>query len=39
MTAGQQAQAEAERCHADGYVAKPFDLATVFDVVGRFAAA
>ena len=37
MTAGYRAKAEAERHGADGYVAKPFDVAEVLQVVARFA--
>ena len=36
MTAGYRAQAEAERHHADGYLAKPFELAELVAVVERF---
>lgn len=35
MTAGYRAQAEAEKYHADGFMAKPFDLDVLFDVVER----
>lgn len=35
MTAGYRAKAEAERCGADGYVGKPFDLDTLLEVVER----
>jgi len=38
MTAGYRAKAEAERCGADGYVAKPFELDTLLAVVERLAA-
>ena len=36
MTAGAQARREAEQHGARGYIAKPFDLNTVVDLVGRF---
>lgn len=38
MTAGYRAQAEAARCGADGYLAKPFDINQIIDVVERYAA-
>jgi CheY-like chemotaxis protein len=38
MTAGPQARLEAERHHAEGYVAKPFDPDTLIAIVGRLAA-
>ena len=36
MTAGFRAQAEAERCHADGFLPKPFNLDDLVQVVERF---
>jgi CheY-like chemotaxis protein len=33
MTAGAQAQQEAERHHADGFLAKPFELDELIDLV------
>jgi CheY-like chemotaxis protein len=39
MTAGYRAKTEAERHHADGYVAKPFDLTEILDTVERFVVA
>ena len=38
MTAGYRARAEAERHAAAGYIAKPFDMDHLLDVVGRFVA-
>lgn len=38
MTAGYRARAEAERCGADGYVGKPFELDNLLAVVERLAA-
>jgi hypothetical protein len=35
MTAGFRARAEAERLRAAGYLAKPFDLATLYAVVAQ----
>ena len=35
MTAAQGGQAEAQRCHADGYLGKPFDLEDLLTVVER----
>jgi CheY-like chemotaxis protein len=37
MTAGAQAQPEAERCEVAGYLPKPFDLQHLVTVVGQFA--
>lgn len=37
MTAGLRAKAEAERHHAAGYLAKPFDLDELLCLVSRFA--
>lgn len=37
MTAGQRAQAEAERWHVDGYLPKPFDFGKLIDTVAQFA--
>ena len=36
MTAGFRAKAEAERCGADGYLSKPFDLDQLFQTVEHF---
>jgi CheY-like chemotaxis protein len=36
MTAGHRAEQEAERHQVAGYLAKPFDLDTLYDVVERF---
>jgi CheY-like chemotaxis protein len=35
LTAEQGGQAEAQRCHADGYLGKPFDIADLLTVVER----
>jgi CheY-like chemotaxis protein len=37
MTAGYSARAEAERCGAEGYLSKPFEVEDLIDIVGRFA--
>ncbi len=39
MSAGYRVKTEAERHHADGYIAKPFDLNELLRIVGRFASA
>lgn len=36
MSAGYRVQVEAERCGADGYLAKPFELDDVLSAVERF---
>lgn len=36
MTAGNGAKAEAERCHADGYMSKPFELDELSAIAARF---
>lgn len=38
MTAGERARREAERCHADAYLPKPFDLTMLTATVERFVA-
>lgn len=38
MTAGERARREAERCHADAYLQKPFDLTMLTSTVERFVA-
>ena len=38
MSAGYRVRAEAERHGADGYLAKPFDIAAVLDIADRFTA-
>ena len=38
MSAGYRVKTEAERHHADGYIAKPFDLNQLIRVVERFTA-
>ena len=39
MTAGNRARVEAEKHHAAGYLAKPFNLVDLLDTVERFATA
>lgn len=39
MSAGYRVKTEAERHHADAYIAKPFDLNELLRIVGRFTSA